>query len=342
MVSGSVSDGPMITSTIAENDGEEEGQGGEKGTAIPEATRATSPEGKRLSKSVSIARLDDLDEHGRFKDGIQALIYSLQKEIVPTPAEEDRGGVGAENSIASAVSGAALSIAQSATGSGGRADIRRGSMSADGEQLAEMKETVAVDTRPWPQRMHDSVLETRRENTGGRRGESYAVTSGIVLLTGNGSRTLADDNVDIHHAPNLSPESVGGKEISTDAMTVGLESCFLALYNPKDMGNVPYCAEVNVCGPDVAVGQQAALDESMGAYCVFPPTNTQSQYADTVMRRKKRDVVCVLHSTLSGDSAGSIGLLVRLADSLTGQVLFEATFVVPVPPLGTINTHTNA
>lgn len=264
-----------------------------------------TPATKRLGKSVSITRLDDLDEHGRFKDSIQALLFSLQKDALDESATLEQPSVAShtEKSL-SAVPSVAESIASAAT---------RGQVEAE--------HRAALDTRPWPQRF-DEIMQQHEPGP-----HTFAVTSGIVLLTGNGSRTIE----------TAVEPSQTGVEVSAvpKSSALTMESCFVALYNPKDVGNLPFCAEVNVCGHETAPGLKASLDESMGAYCAFPTEDTRLTGGDSSAASK--DIVCVVHSTQTSKGYGT-GLTIRLAGADSGRLIYEASFVVPPPPLSKVSS----
>lgn len=274
-------------------EGEDTGDGANETTAS-----------KRLGKSVSITRLDDLDENGRFKDSIQALLHSLQKDApVLDEASLDVSSVAAGGSISS---------------HGGSVD-----KSLPVEQLETLPEAQSapielpvVDTRPWPERFAD-VLQVQKEK---ESVDTFAVASGIVILTGNGSRTLEVSG-------NTSMTSAQSSTRSSDNRighgVPSMDSCYVALYNPKDVGSVAFCAEVNVSGHDAAPGFEPALDQSMGSYCAYPPPPCSSGTTS------KRDVICVLHTMQKSGARNTPELMIRLADADKSEVLYEATFSVP-------------
>lgn len=244
---------------------------------------------------MSITRLDDLDEHGRFKDSLQALLFSLQKDVDDVGIEQ------------ASVTSQVHSVEKSLIATASVAD----SVDEPAAEVQHLTEQPAplVDSRPWPERFQEYMQQNREQHTG----DVFAVTSGIMFLTGSGSHTL---------------EASEAKETAQRNGQAGceptLQSCFVSLYNPKSVGSLAYCAEVNVSGYSPAPGKTAALDQSLGAFCAYPPSRAESAGG--------RDVVCAVHTTANPSGTG---LVVRLAASDTGAIVYEARFIVPPPILPT-------
>ena len=295
--------------------GEEGGEGGE-----------SSETKQRMSKTVSITQMDDLDEHGRFKDSIQAIVYALQKDVVPQDeGTVDAGSIQGGNSVAS--HGASIDKVPSANPSAGNSVVSAAEVS-----VSEPEELVAADSRPWAERMGDTVRESRRSG----EHESYAITSGIVLLTGDGSRTLQAASTSHSNSGSVDEDYTLSNTCGDSNAPPPLESCFVALYNPKDIGNLPFCAEVNVCGHRPVSGQKATLDQSLGVCCVYPPLpnsdNPAASECAFESESKRRDVVCVLHTTKATKHSPT-GLLLRLADAVSGNQLYDLSLVIPPPQI---------
>jgi hypothetical protein len=263
----------------------------------------------KLAKSVSITRMDDVDENGRFKDSIQAVIYSLQKDHTDEKSVEGSNAASIES---------APQVSKAATPEPSLKSNDNHSQADDNVSVASQK-SVPVDNRPWSSRMDDIVQNSRKllnEAGGFSEHETFALTSGILLLTGSGSRTV-----------NGGTSFPATSESIADAAP-SIESCFVSLFNPKQSGSLAYCAEVNVSGHQAPKGHEAALDPSLGACCIFP---NQSKGDNNKVRESRKEVVAVLQTTVKSDNRH--GLVIRLADAETGNKLYEVCFVVPTQPL---------
>ncbi len=185
-------------------------------------------------------------------------------------------------------------------------------------EAAPSVEEVAVS---WRSAASQAMQYRRGEGAETPQRELFAVTSGVLLFTGNGYRAKEPA-----HPLEQSPLEADTGAADDNNESLGLDSCFVALYNPKETGGLACYAEVNVCGYAAAPGHTAQLDPALGPFCVFPSIDDSGSVSSRPGRR--RDVVAAVHTTPSSGHE----LVVRLADAETGDQLYEAGFIVPPPP----------